>query len=749
MQAGNLTITDAMAYTSRVLVNGVQRPAVSWSVDRELAGDMPTQVVAGGGLTQATGSIEWAAAGSVELGGLNPWNRSTGWIPARGDRVEIFAGVGATEWKQFHGLVDKTTGSINGGFSSTIIDDYDKLSASVSHSPMLRIAPPRTDGGAYRGVGLDAVHYVDHALRSAGFYSTPRTEPNIALAVSCQGSMWPNSGTAGFLVSGTSFEGSGSHHSRNAAPWGYAVGNFNNTYTPRDPQLATVPVQLTAMFAPDHAGEFRLRAYYGANQLSIYGLTNKNVQAYVNGTYIVQLTAAQMAGATTVTLLHKNGVLTIRNDKGAQSSGSSSALGSAAMSSVVVTGDANTRVAGIQVSHPASSSQEFASLGFVPSARLDVSNVQHIGLLDAGRAIEEVRADDLLSEISGATLTGMWIDELGVLQWVPAMVLRDKAPAATVTTLNDILSLDWEDSILGTRSKVTVTGLIPAISKSRWRTQVVHRGSGDSLTSAEIKEEFISPAGDKDWGQVDAFPLRIGSGNWSTYNGSNRSMVGVFYSSSGETISDTGLTTTITVEAMGISTYKVTHTADTYPADVTANLATSPSSTDLWPRNRDKGLPRLNAFWQAQWADVSVTSTGAGGPGPELVHDCGWWNNRSNDNSILERIASYLAGQTANPKPTITGIEVRYDPRLQLGDVINIESPDLMGVSIRALIVNLGVSAGGDYTQTLSVRIISAVSTFTTYAEFNDSLPGTNLTYAQWQALGPLPETYAQFNTSL
>src|SRR5690606_18395632 len=97
VQAGNLVTSDVQAFTSRVLVNGVQRDFVSWSVDRELSGDLPAQVVAVSGITQATGSVEWAAETDIEDGSRNPWNRSTGWMPAKGDRVEIFAGDNVTE----------------------------------------------------------------------------------------------------------------------------------------------------------------------------------------------------------------------------------------------------------------------------------------------------------------------------------------------------------------------------------------------------------------------------------------------------------------------------------------------------------------------------------------------------------------------------------------------------------------------------------------------------------------------------
>src|SRR5690606_791697 len=105
-----------------------------------------------------------------------------------------------------------------------------------------------------------------------------------------------------------------------------------------------------------------------------------------------------------------------------------------------------------------------------------------------------------------------------------------------------------------------------------------------------------------------------------------------------------------------------------------------------------------------------------------------------------------IQSQTTKPLPTITGLSIVPDPRLQLGDRITISSPDFMGVSLNALIVGVDSSFGGSYEQSLTVRVTGATSTFTTYAEFNAS--GGALTYQQWQALGPVPETYAEFNAS-
>lgn len=741
MQAGNLVSSDAMAFTSRVLVAGVQREVVSWNVNRELSGDLPAQVVAASGITQATGSIVFAGE-DVEATARNPWNKSTGWLPAEGDRVEIYAGDGVTEWKQFHGLIDKTTGDIGGGFQSTIIDDYDKLSAPFEHDALLRIMPPTSDGGARRGVGLSTAYYINAAMRDAGLYATPPSEYDSALHVPFQGSAWPLHGT---LREASNYTGTGgSHHSTWDAPWGYSAGNFNLTYGPRTSYLSSTTVQMTAMVAPDHAGNFFFTAYYGpSNTLQLAVTGGRIAVARVNG---VEVCRISLFASTVVTILYKSGVATLRVSDGRESSGSG-VVGGTALSTVLTTGDSGTRVAGLQISHPNTASREFASLSWVPNAVPDYRSgaLLLLGLMDAGPAFEDTTCGEVLERISKATLTPMWFDETGVFRVAGSPWLRAKLPVKTVTTLDDVTSLDWESGLLSSRSRVTVEGDIPAINFSQWRTRVAYRGSG-SLKSGDTDEQFIGPDDGTDWIMLDETLTMLGSSNWDVYNANVDSVAGVTYTANGETTSDAGLSTTVTLEKLGLRRYKLTHQAGTFPADVTAELTTSPTSTLLYPRNRDKGLPRLNARAIVTWAKKKVTPSGVGGVGPELTHEAEMWVNRSNEPEILERIANFIQSQTTKPLPTITGLSIVPDPRLQLGDRITISSPDFMGVSLNALIVGVDSSFGGSYEQSLTVRVTGATTTFTTYAEFNAS--GGALTYQQWQALGPVPETYAEFNTS-
>lgn len=738
MQAGSISSGDVLSYSSRVLVNGVQRPVASWAVDRELSGDLPEQVVAVSGINQATGSVDWCSEDDVSPGGANPWNKSSGWVPERGDRVEIYVSDGVTEWKQFHGVVDRTTGSVDGGFESTLIDDWDKLSASFTHSAMLRIMPPLAWDGSepYRSAGLHPLYYVDRALRAAGFYATPPRGYNSALYVPLQGSRWPHYGQ---LKSATGFLNT-------VTPWGLGTRDGQAEFLPESQKTMSANVLVSLLVSPDHSSTADVFLDFGSasNHLRVSVNASRVVVVLKNGIEVCRLPLGESKVAS---VLSKNGQTSIRTESGAEATGSFVPSGGS-LSLVRLNCGTNANIAGLQVSHPESSSHDHSATRWTPNAVMDAGSLYLTGIMDAAPVFEGIQSSELLDEINKATLSAMWIDETGVMRWVSSYELRRRTPTKTITTLDDVLSLDWEDGLLATASKVTVKGKQPAITKGRWRNLVLARGSGESLKSGDELSIFLEPDADTDWiGPSFDFIEVGGSANiWGSYNNPAYSAVGLYYTADGGTTTVSGLSCVITTEAQGLQKVQITYAAGTWPADVEGVVSTSPTNANLWPKNRNQNLPRLVGRGKIQWSDQEVTATGAGGPGPELVHDAGVWANRSDSKEMLERYASYIQSQTAMPKPTITGVSVVPDPRLQLGDVVTIDSPDLMGVSLTALVVGVSNSFSDQFEQTLSVRVISATSTYSTYRQYNQDLMGSSMSYQQWQALGPSQETYREFN---
>lgn len=723
-------------FVTRILVGGVQRYG-AWSTDRELPGDLPQQVVAVSGVTQATGSVEWFREEDVEQLPMHPWN-PPGWMPARGDQVEIFVGDGVTEWKVFHGRIDRTTGSVGGGFQSTLIDFYDQFSAEVSHRAMLRVMPPLAWDGSepYRSVGLHPLYYVDYALRNARFYTTPAREAQCSMHAPLQGSLWPH---WGLLRAGATTVNT-------VTPWGLGKTDFTAVYVPSVTASMGVPVQVSMLVAPGHAGAVDFMLDYGTTekQLKLSVNSERVAIAYRNGVEVCRLS---LGAGTIISMLVKNQTVSLRTDRAASVSGSMLAPSGSNMFQIRVNAGPGASVGGLQVSHPSSAVQEHASTRFVPSAVFDTTSLELSGVLDAGPNIEGRVVNNLLNEITNATLSTLWIDETGVARWAASDTLRERAPARTVTTLDDVFSLSWETDLLATSSRVVVKGLRPSISRGRWRNMVLARGTGETIKSEDELEIFLEPESDEDWIMPAFDTLEVGGASniWGPANNPAYSLTGLYYTADGGTTEATGLTCSISTAELGFQKLLVRYVAGDWPSDVEGVLKTSPTNTILWPKNRDQELPRLIGRGRIKWGEEQVVSVGAGGPGPELVHEVGYWANRADSTAILERYAAYISGQTSAPEPIITGLSINPDPRLQLGDVIRIES-GMMGVTLTALIVSVSMGHGADgLSMELGVRVIGSTRNHVTYAQYDRELAG-NLTYAQWQALGPLPQTYAQFN---
>lgn len=572
------------------------------------------------------------------------------------------------------------------------------------------------------------------------------------LFVPCQGGIWPYAGTvrdAGALVPSAEIR----HAENRTAPWGFAVCNFTATYLPRYSQPSSTPVQLTIMVAPDHSGLSVLRVDYDAAggperfvQIVITSTRSAVVQVNDSGVLreVCRLTPSQMSGATVVSVVFKSSGTSMRNDTGATASGGAAVM-SGATKSIFTYGDANARVAGLQVNHPTETYMEHRPSRFVPSAVIGTDYVGHLGTLGASKAVGDTTAAELINEISEATLSAMWIDEAGVLRWESSVALRLQYSMQTVTTLDDITSLGWEDSLLGSRSKVTVRWKDVSLSTGRYQNVLVYEGAAQTLGSNERLEEIITPPDNEAWVMVDDDATRLGAYNWPPYNTKKGSFVGVDYVLDGNSVPPTGHPfVAIELTKIGPDAWKIIHNVEgSFSVGVEATTSTSATNTDLYSHNRNKGLPRVSAGAKAMWTEQEVTPTGTSGVGPELVHEGGFWVQ----GEIASRLATYLQAETSSPRPVITDLGVVYDPRRQLGDKITISSPNLMGVTLQALVTGISNGAGsGGFEQSLTVVITDAVSTFQTYEQFNTA--GGDMTYAQWQALGTVPQNYAEFNTS-
>lgn len=744
MQAGELAFSDVQAFTSRVLVNGIQRPVMSWSVDRDLVGDLPEQVVAGGGVAQAGGSITWGSDLDVDTGAVNPWNPSTGWIPKEGDAVQILAGDGLTEWSQFVGVIDSSSGDIGGGFSSKIIDRIDDFSRKVRLPALVDVMPPVDVSLEFRRFRLSPRFYVMTAMRRAGFHVTPAPEAACALDVPAVGSMWPLIGDMLTCRRGSNPEESPMW------PGGLFVRDVTSSYAPNVARSGALPVQLTMQRGPEHTGVARIRVLYGASVV-VLSVTATQAQAWVNGVNVVSI---PVTSACIISYLFKNGSVQIRSSQGQAASGSAAWSVTTLMSIIEVIGDEASHFNGVQVSNP-QPWHEFASLGFTPSARI-TTGVMH-DTLEACPATGDQSARDLLHEISQALLWPFWIDETGMAKAIQSDALRGQAPVQTVTTLDDIRSLSWRRDLLGARSEIITSYDEWTISRSNdYSVELWRSTEAVVLLTGQRHESLVEPPAGEVWLMVDETLTVPGVSPLTDANKGVGSVAGGVYTNGvseewAPLPSAVKLSVGLTKVTEGIWRFAAA-AVGTIPAGWQVELRTWSSTfagrTSLWPYWWDNQLPIIRGKGKAVPTKKTRNPTIAGTIGPVLELDCKHWATghlASNRTRVVDEVTNFVSGQVVNPQPVITGMRVGFDPRRQLGDVITVSSPDFMGVELRALITGLSTNAGGSYSQELSVRIISVETTFTTYAGFAEAW-GPTADYDTFAAAWDTVSTYTDLN---
>lgn len=723
------------SWRTEVTVNGVVRAHQSVDWVTEMRGDLPDQVVASGGMGGASGTIVWAAQKAVTDRPVSPWGKATGWPPSAGDTVRVRVTDGTTWWTRYTGVIDKTTGDPTTGFQSRIIDHRDQLTGTFTHEALLRHMTPLFEDGAYRSVGLDHWYPLVMALRSCGFYNVPAVEGPSAVSVPFQGSVWPEAGT----VRDAQGPVLGTHASFPWAEYGYAAANFSATYLPRLTEPSTTPLQVTLGIPSPHAGTAVTNIVYSSGAtVRMYVNTGRGVTAYYSPDGAVPwTTVAQLsmnAASQYITLLIKGGSWQMRTDSG-QSVKGTQALGSGTMSSVAIDADAAARVCTLQVSHPNSSTREFASLSFVPNMRFSPSGLA--SSMDMMPALRKRSIPELVDEILAATLTAAWWDEEGRLVLKPSDLLRSGAPVQTVTTRDDITQMAWEDSLLSVRSGVDVEWKSPLVSKTFQHRLELWRGRTQTLLStSDPIEDFVTPESGVEWFGVDRTLRLLNESNWGAYNLRRGSYCGVWYSNADGDPTTAG-DVSVTSENLYADSMKVTTRVVSLVSSYEANTETHPEAVALKPYLRGQSLPVVRGMGRGEWVDETYSAT-AGTVGSILSHDLGYWGGEFFEGgSVAQRIGDFLAGMVTAPHPTITDLGLVYDPRRQLGDVVTISSTWL-GIELDVLIVRLSEAHDGASSQAVQVRVIRATSTRpVTYDDLAAAWSTGNYTSLQtaWQAL--------------
>lgn len=747
MLGGVYSPGEVAEFTTRVSVNGVDRPVVSVSLDASWGSDLPSEISPSSSGMSRGGTIEWAGQEDVQGRPVTAFRDWGEWRPRRGDSVTVYVGDGVSEWPRFTGLVDETTGGVGERMSSSIISDVDRLSEPFECEALLERMPPVYGSNVWRDAGLSPIYLADQAMRAGGYYATPKCPAYEVLDVPLQTSILPRVGEAEQLFVGSSYDGTQSYLSNHGAPWGYTGANFKAQYRPRYDDSANRAIIMGFNFTESHIGVADIKVRYGNDyyRLFLNEARRATVQVMRSGvlTESCRIDNVNLAGASRIEAMFKGGIVTLRANNGAQATGSTPAMASTLKNRIDVEATPDARMAGVLVYHPESWS-EFQSLNAEPTAIIDsrTGGATTWGTINSTPRFESQTAMEAVETLAAATLSAIWIDEEGVLHFAPSGAVRGAPSQQTITTKNDVLALSWSDKLIAAARRVTIAYKYASFKAGGGIPQVeLARGSQQSLTSGTVVEDIYAPAEDEDWYGVDLGVTKLGAVDWSAYNADDGTFVGVTYYKSNDP--EPGVSSslvTITLEKTGLSEYTVTHTAGTLPSGVTAETTTHPTWTGLWDRHRNKGLPLIQGWGKITWIDRETTRQTTA-LGPALTVDVGAFARVTKAQDARD----YLVDFIENAIPQMSGLDVIPDPRRQIGDIITLESDGFLGVTITGVItsINEGVDSGG-YTQTLDVEPRSLTTGALTYGEWEAAFPGT-LTYSQWESMRGPTDTYQTF----
>lgn len=745
MQAGELATGPVRVLRSYAIVNGTHREVLDWSVDREIGSDLPAGVAGGTGVVQATGKVTWAPD-PVDDGARSPWNPGMGWVPASGDRIEIWQGDDTTSWIQFTGLIDDTTGPVGGVMVSTIVDGIDSLSARADLPPLIDVMPPLVAGDAFRRVRVSPRGILVLALRRGGFYRTPAPEAHSVVDVPAVSTMWPHIGTVTYCAA--------RDDTALTPDWpdGIYLANCTARYTPRDPRTGDKTMQLTMNVAADHAGVASLQVRYGSRNMILRSTTSAHL-VIIDGAIVCNVPRQASDGDTVIQALITNGRARLRTSNGGDVSGSSSWGVTTAMTEVAIGADTGSRVNGFIVSHPEQPWHEWANIGWAPTVRFATGTMH--GTMAALRGTRTSSVRDLMDDAASALLLPYWIDEAGVLQVAGSDVLRGRSPQVTVTTRDDILSLAWRRDLLAHRSSVQVTYDTAAITRhTDYSTAVWEPGTTITLENGDSDEQIVTPGTDEDWIMVhtgwytlaNVDQLNRGKGTW---------IGGMVTDGTTSRWTNTGSTNDLeaSIETIGPQAWKITHTAKNLTGSQQIQLRTQSEDFEgtsvLWRSWWGQNLPVVRAKAAFTVTEADYPSVTTGDVGPALEHDCGLWATShiaTSETTVVRRIRDFLAEQVTAPHPVITDLSILPDPRLQLGDVITVAS-DLLGVSLRCLIIGKHTTgSSGGHEMSLDVRVLDVTITATTYQAFEEALPD-GMDYTAFESLWGGNATFTDFNT--
>lgn len=721
-----------------VLVDGIERKAASISLDCEISSDLPDPVAGVSGVSARTGSIRWAPQALVQERPDFAWQRRAGWPPAPGARVEVWVGDSATSWRVFTGRIDVTRGS-GGDLTSDIVDDSDSLSALTSIPAAAELMPasydPSTPGITWEHVGtaLEPWHVAYRAMNAAGFgVAKPSITSGTRLVeADLQGSLIATVGRlqvasadkALSWASGYTYLASGTIRYQPAitiAPGGLRIWlRWHGTSSAMSVQFidgtaiafrfSRVGSTVTVGYTVRSGGFEGPVQFETSNDFTVAWGSEQWAEMFIRPGDTTARLVLPVAGAS-VSTPNRDVEMTFHVSQ-------TYTVGPVLEDVRVLSGTVAFQMGSINLNDW----QNAAST--VHSTQVKAWGKGLVETMGATNSILDTKAGDILREVGQATLTAVFFDENGVLNFAPTNVLHAGSPVRTVTTDQDIFELGWTESMLTRRKQVRVDYRETALTLSKRYEVLLYQPSNNQQVGAgETVEEFIGPDDDAEWFEPDMTFSAITLSDIVNFNlGRDSWFGGVYRSGDGDTyVRDTSLA--IGTQEIEVGRRWLMRHSNPSPRDV--SMMAPPESTAIYAKWLSAPLPILRGRGRVDFTDANVNvSTGAPTWTPALEHDLGVYGKKSD----ATRVRDWLAARLKAGIITLTDLQIAYDPRLQLGDVITVESTRFYGFSMDALIIGKSESHDESGAQmSLSVRTLAVRTTHTTYLDFEDAYQGRN-----------------------
>lgn len=742
-----------------VRINGVERAHsfVHWR--QEISSTLPVQVSSAGKFGYRRGDILWFRPG-IRTRFPSPWweNTEEDWRPEIADEVTVDAVDGkGNVVRVFTGIIDSVAGDSDAGMTSRIVDNIDYFDKTVRVQALTNIGIPWKADGSIRMLAPSNAWVIDDIARQCGFLSTPPRPPDHIVDAPLQGTTYLYAETGGGFSNAQTAKshaltdlGDGSDRTkRNPGFWeggaGMALRDADLEYHPYTGTGSKSPAQirLSFMVGPKHQDlatvwAERTDGYYEilivtANR-EVWVGSETATQPYTER-YCFTLPVTQGEWSI-VSAIFRNGSVTAVSSHN-QTFNGTLATKTGTIRSISVNSGYQAAIAGVQASDPGTSGGHLA-VTFKP--QMSTGYGWHSYVQKITPSIRDRHARTVINEFSESMLAPVWIDGKGVLRVEGANHLVSQNSITVESTQDTISQMEWSYEIKDIRNPVNVEWqeILTHMQLSPTNNDVItlNEGSGNQAPAGQrvVIEDFIEVPEDEEWinfnwviQAIDHIFNQKNTAQIALFNNGENSWVGAMQANDQNTESWNGsrpedVANTYKFEKITPWVYKATYTLDK------GTMMKVPEISTVNRRFWGMKLPILRAPGKVMRKEALKTMESVSQDrimlrASEVVHTMGQWNTNG---GLAEMICEWVFSQVTVIRPTISNMVIRFDPRVEVGRVILLESRQLHGVSVRGLVTEMDHKPDQD-TTTVTVSVIStSTSKLASYEELKIAWEGAN-----------------------